>query len=251
MTEPLFYSERLAEPGATLALMGDEARHAAASRRLRIGDTLWLFDGQGGVARATLLNIATAARALDLRIEERRTEPAPQRMIHLACALPKGDRQSTLLDMAVQLGMTHFTPLVCDRSVVKPGKGSTARWRRICLESCKQSRRTHLPVLYPPASPGEVVTHAIRRGDTVWMAHPSATAIPVASALSQTASVDVTILVGPEGGFTEKETGQATAGGAGLLELESAILRIETAAVALIAAFALAAGSTRVKQDGA
>ena len=251
MAEPLFYAEYLAEPGATLTLTGDEARHAAASRRLRIGDTLWLFDGQGGIARATVLNIATAARALDLRIEERRIEPAPQPMIHLACALPKGDRQSTLLDMAVQLGMTQFTPLECERSVVKPSKGGAARWRRICLESCKQSRRTHLPVLYPPAGPGEVVNHAIRRGGTVWMAHPSAQAIPLASALSQTASVDVTILVGPEGGFTEKEVHQATGAGAGLLELESAILRIETAAVALIAAFALAAGTTRVKQDGA
>jgi 16S rRNA (uracil1498-N3)-methyltransferase len=251
MTEPLFYSERLAEPGATLALTGDEARHAAASRRLRVGDTLWLFDGHGGVARATVLNIAAPARELDLRIEERRTEPAPQPSIHLACALPKGDRQGTLLDMAVQLGMTQFTPLECGRSVVKPGTGSAERWRRICLEACKQSRRTHLPVIHSPATPLEAVNHSIKRGGAVWMAHPCAQAIPVASAVEQTVSADVTILVGPEGGFTEEEVAQANVGGARLLVLRSAILRIETAAVALIAAFALAAEAERPKPGGA
>lgn len=241
MSEPLFYSEHLAEPGATLALTGDEARHAAASRRLRIGDTLWLFDGHGGVARTTLVNIAARARTLDLRIEERRTEPAPSPMIHLACALPKGDRQSTLLDMTIQLGMTHFTPLECERSIVQPGKGSPARWQRICLEACKQSRRTHLPVIHAPATPADVVHRAIARGDAVWMAHPGARAIPASSAVNQSAEADITILVGPEGGFTEVEAARAAADGAGLLVLGSAILRIETAAVALVAAFALAA----------
>jgi 16S rRNA (uracil1498-N3)-methyltransferase len=251
MAEPLFYSEYLAEPGATLTLTGDEARHAAASRRLRSGDALWLFDGHGGIARATVLNIAAPARALDLRIEERLTEPGPLPSIHLACALPKGDRQGTLLDMATQLGMTEFTPLQCERSVVKPGTGSAERWRRICLEACKQSRRTHLPAIRSAATPQEVVSRAITAGGAAWIAHPSAQAIAVASAVAQTASANVTILVGPEGGFTEEEVAQARTGGAGQLVLKSAILRIETAAVALIAAFALAAGAEHPKPGGA
>ncbi|MHB8728326.1 MAG: RsmE family RNA methyltransferase [Sulfuricaulis sp.] len=249
MTEALFFSEHLAEPGGTLTLTGDEARHAAASRRLRIGDTLWLFDGRGGVARATLLHVAPQARALDLRIEERRVEPAPRPKIHLACALPKGDRQSTLLDMAVQLGMAGFTPLECERSVVKPGAGSAARWRRICLEACKQSRRTHLPAIDAPAKPREVVRRAIARGGRVWMAHPGARAIPAASAVNQGSSTDITIMVGPEGGFTEKEVAQAGADGAGLVALESVILRIETAALVLMAVFAVAAEGGRVKRE--
>jgi 16S rRNA (uracil1498-N3)-methyltransferase len=250
MSEPFFYADQLAEPGKTLVLTGDEARHAAASRRLRIGDTLWLFDGHGGVARATLLNIA-ARRALDLRIEERRTEPAPWPPIHLACALPKGDRQSTLLDMAVQLGMTQFTPLECERSVVKPGQSSAARWRRICLEACKQSRRAYLPAIDLPSSPGEAVKRAVAGGGAAWMAHPCAQAVPASSAMTQDAGAGITILVGPEGGFTEEEVAQATGGGAGLVALESAVLRIETAAVALITAFTLAAEAARPKRDGA
>ncbi len=243
MVEPLFYSEHLADPGATLTLTGDEARHAAASRRLQVGETLWLFDGHGGLARATLLHIAARGRTLDLRIEERRAEPPPKPAIHLACALPKGDRQGTLLDMATQLGITEFTPLACERSVVRPGANSAERWRRICLEACKQSRRPYLPILHASATPQEIAAQEAERANSVWIAHPSATAVAVSRAVEQNASVDATILIGPEGGFTEAEVERTTGAGAQPIALGSAILRIETAAVALVAAFSLAAGS--------
>lgn len=243
MSDPLFYSEQLADPGDTLTLAGDEALHAAASRRLQVGETLWLFDGRGGFVRTTLLHITARGRTLDLRIEARHTEPPPKPAIHLACALPKGDRQSTLLDMATQLGMTEFTPLVCERSVVKPGANSAERWRRICLEACKQSRRLYLPILHASATPQEMVAREAGRANTVWIAHPSAAAVAVSRAVEQNASAAVTILVGPEGGFTEQEVERTTAAGARQIALGSAILRIETAAVALVAAFSLAAGS--------
>ncbi len=241
MTDPLFYFEQLADPGAVLTVTGEEAHHAAAVRRLHPGDTLWLFDGRGGIARATLLRVAARDRTLELRIEERRTEPPSRPAIHLACALPKGDRQNVLLDMTTQLGMTQFTPLVCERGVVRPGTNASERWRRLCLEACKQSRRPHLPVIHPPALPREIATRAAAAGSTVWIAHPSAQATAITSAAKQNTTADVTILVGPEGGFTEAEVTAATDGGAKLLLLGPAILRIETAAVALIAAFALTA----------
>jgi 16S rRNA (uracil1498-N3)-methyltransferase len=242
MTEPLFYSEQLADPGATLVLSGDEAHHAAAARRLHDGDMLWLFDGHGGIAHATLLRVAARGQTLELRIEERRSEPPPQAAIHLACALPKGDRQQVLLDMVTQLGMTRFTPLDCERSVVRPGANSTARWRKICLEACKQSRRLHLPAIEATSTVPDVTRRAAAEGSHVWFAHSTAQAVSVTAAINQQAN-DVTLLVGPEGGFTEAEMEQAVAAGARPLTLGASILRIETAAVALVAAFALAAGS--------
>lgn len=241
MTEPLFYSEQLAEPGATLLLTGDEAHHAAASRRLHDGDTLWLFDGQGTLARTTLRRVAARGRTLELRVEERRTEPPPRPALHLACALPKGDRQQVLLDMATQLGMTRFTPLDCARSVVKSGANSPARWRKICIEACKQSRRLYLPAIEASSTLPDIARHAAAEGSQAWLAHPAAQAVSVTAAISQPVN-DVTLLVGPEGGFTEAEIEQAVAAGARPLTLGASILRIETAAVALVAAFALKSG---------
>lgn len=238
MTEPLFYSEQLAEPGATLELTGDEAHHAAAARRLHEGDTLWLFDGRGGIARTTLLRVAARGRTLELRVEERRIEPPPRPAIHLACALPKGDRQQVLLDMTTQLGMTRFTPLACERGVVKPGATTMDRWKKICLEACKQSRRLHLPVIEAVSTAADIAAHATAAGSHVWLAHPAARAASISAAVNQKTS-DVTILIGPEGGFTEAEIAQAVAAGARPVTLGTSILRIETAAVVLVAAFGL------------
>lgn len=237
MTEPLFYSAHLADPGATMVLSGNEAHHATASRRLKNGDTLWLFDGHGGLARATLLSSGGRRNGLEMRVEDRHDEPAPRPERHLACALPKGDRQNVLLDMATQLGMTRFTPLRCERSVVNPGANSPARWNRICLEACKQSRRLYLPATEPPATVRDVTARAATRGSRVWIAHSSEDAVTVSDAVNL-APGDVTLLIGPEGGFTPGEVEEAVAHGAGVLSLGTPILRIETAAVALLAAFA-------------
>jgi 16S rRNA (uracil1498-N3)-methyltransferase len=209
---------------------------------LHDGDKLWLFDGHGGIARAALRRVTARGRTLDLLIEERRSEPPPRPALHLACALPKGDRQQVLLDMATQLGMTRFTPLDCARSVVKPGANSPARWKKICLEACKQSRRLYLPAIEASSTLPDVARRAAAEGSQMWLAHPAAQAASVTVAINQRAN-DVTLLVGPEGGFTEAEIEQAVAAGARPLTLGVSILRIETAAVALVAALALATGS--------
>ncbi len=237
MLEPLFYSEHLSEVGANLMLSGDEARHALAARRLQSGDMLWLFDGHGGLARASLQRVGKRGRELELRVEERQTAATPKSVLHLACALPKGDRQNVLLDMATQLGMTHFTPLLCERSVVKPGAGSLQRWQRICLEACKQSRRLYFPTIHNPCTLQELLARASTPKDSLWIAHPAASGQSLA--IAHQALNDVTVLVGPEGGFTDAEIELAEAAGARRISLGSNILRIETAAVAALTVLGL------------
>lgn len=228
MSEPLFFAAALPAIGETVVLTGEEAQHAAGARRLRAGDTLWLFDGNGTLARAALLTSNKRGRSVELRIEERREQPAPARQLHLGCALPKGDRQAVLLDMATQLGMTDFTPLVCERSVVTVGEHSAERWARICLGACKQSRRLHLPHLHPAMTPGTFAPHGV-----VLVAHPDGS--PLRSMMPDVSSA-VTVLIGPEGGFTDAELRALEAAGARRVSLGRSILRIESAAIALLAA---------------
>lgn len=231
MNEPLFFSATLPAAGETVTLTGEEAQHAAGARRLRGGDTLWLFDGQGGLARTALLALDKRGRSVELRIEERHNAPPPARRVHLACALPKGDRQAVLLDMATQLGMTDFTPLACERSVVTAGEHSAERWARVCLGACKQSRRLFLPRLHPAAAPATLTLDG-----AALLAHPDGA--PLASVIPGT-TAPVTAVIGPEGGFTEAELQALEAAGATRVSLGTAILRIEAAAVALLAAVQL------------
>lgn len=232
----MFYCTALPAVGEMAQLQGDEARHASAARRLKSGDVLWLFDGRGGIARASFQAARDRGRELEARIEERRQQAPPQPAVHLACALPKGDRAATLIDMATQLGMTSFTPLLCERSVVDPGTGTLERLRRVCIEACKQSRRAHLPAIVAPTQFADVVASR----ETKWIAHPDGELL---SKLAPSIDQPLLILIGPEGGFTDAEVEHALAHGTQRVALGTAILRVETAAVALLGAIRLGAAA--------
>lgn len=233
MTESFFYCPSLNTTDANATLTGDEARHVGGARRLRAGERVTLFNGQGLTAAAELVAIRDRGLTADFRVLDRQQLPRLRPAIHLACALPKGDRLSTLLDMGTQLGMTSFTPLLCEHSVVKPGATLLERGQRICLEACKQSRRAWLPELRPAADPATVAGEATARGARVWIAHPEGPAFPAAAPDDQR---EQWFLIGPEGGFTATEIAAAETNGARRVGLGEGILRIETAALALLAA---------------
>ncbi|NIO42775.1 MAG: RsmE family RNA methyltransferase, partial [Burkholderiales bacterium] len=146
----------------------------------------------------------------------------------------KGERQATLLDMATQLGMTAFKPLICERSIVRPRTSAKQRWRRLCIEACKQSRRPYLPLIHDPAPPAEVIDQASAIGYKVWVAHPTGAPL-VMGDLPVSIADALLLMVGPEGGFSEHEISQIVAAGAQPVSLGRTILRIETAAIALLA----------------
>lgn len=226
MSEPIFYCASLPVVGAIAELAPEEARHATSVRRLAVGDELWLFDGQGARGRARICALPRrGAPQLELLTHE--SVPPPSRRVWLASALPKGDRQAVLLDMATQLGMTDFVPLACVRSVAAPSEGASARWRRIVLEACKQSRRFYLPQLHAPQTPAQA-TQILPSSS--FFAHPGGEvpAPPLARG-------DVGVVIGPEGGFTDAEVAALVAGGARKIGLGDGILRIETAGIAALA----------------
>jgi 16S rRNA (uracil1498-N3)-methyltransferase len=232
---PAFYCPDLPDVGQHAALDAAEARHAAGVRRLREGDEVYLFDGAGGVARA-VLGMVERRLGVQAQVQVRWQVPAPAHPLHLACALPKGDRQSVLLDMATQLGVAGFTALACERSVARPGGRWEERWRRICVEACKQSGRAWLPQLEGELRPLAAVQAALAAGREVWLAHPGG--IPVAEAWARgdaRRQAGLTVLVGPEGGFSPEEAAAVITEGAVAVSLGQTILRVETAAVALAA----------------
>ncbi len=230
MSDPMFYCAELTGVGDTVALRGPEARHVAGSRRLKIGDGICLFDGRGAVGRATIENIDRRAKTIVAKVEECQVVPAPTPRIELACALPKGERLAILLDMTTQLGMAAFRPLECERSVVKSGSTAHARWQRICAEACKQSRRPHLPIIHSLATPAQVL--ADTNGCDIWVADP--TGVRIADVDAGKASDRLVLMVGPEGGFSENELAHLLRARGQMISLGESILRIETAAVALL-----------------
>jgi 16S rRNA (uracil1498-N3)-methyltransferase len=228
MSMPTFYLYEGFDTDSLITLSGKEAWHALGVRRLDVGDTIRLIDGKGNVTQAAVENLQGRNTAY-LRVGAVTHIPPQIPNIILATAIAKGDRQSTLLDMATQLGISGWQPLQCHRSVSKPGKNSYQRWQRICLEACKQCGSAWLPELLPAAKPEDVAQAALNDGREVLLAHPDGQAIPASS------NLDKLLMVGPEGGFTDDEVKRMVAAGARKVTLGQHILRIETAAVSLLA----------------
>jgi 16S rRNA (uracil1498-N3)-methyltransferase len=135
VSERWFHAVSIPGEGEPVELDPAEGRHATRSRQLENGEEIALSDGAGTAARA-ILSEGERRRASAV-VVERILHPAPPRRLHLASALPKGDRLSTLLSMETQLGMTDFTPLAARRSVVQPSAETPGRWQRIAREACK------------------------------------------------------------------------------------------------------------------
>lgn len=231
MSTPRFYCQSIPDCGQTVSLDTDESRHAMASKRLAVGDPIEVFDGIDTLARATVADGIGQGRQVVVRVGEIQRVAMPAREYHLAAALPKRDRVATMLNMATQLGMTAFTPLLCARSIVKPGASAPSRWHKVMVEACKQSKRVFVPRLHP-AQTLETVLRSGPHGRTMVIAHPGS-ACQLARA--QPSVQDWLIIVGPEGGFTAAEIELGTQYGANVSSLGDGILRTETAAVAALA----------------
>jgi 16S rRNA (uracil1498-N3)-methyltransferase len=228
-----FFAPDLSSP--TVVLGESEAHHALHVLRLKADQPVELFDGRG---RCALGRIATAGRR-EVVVAVDAVEgpaPAPLPRIHLAFAPPKGKRLDWLLEKAAELGAASLRMLICSRSVVEPAGGSAAlaRYQAICVSAVRQSRQVYLPEIVLPVEFADFL-HQARQGAGI-LAHGG----PHVPALAQLAlpagTADVTVLIGPEGGWTDQEIAQAEQAGFTPARLGHSTLRVETAAIAMIAA---------------
>jgi len=243
-----FYVPDLTE-GAEVALPQTEAHHAAHVLRLTPGAEVELFDGCGHAAGA---RIATVRRGdVTATVESVRGPVArPGPLVHLGFAVPKGSRLDWLLEKATELGVATLRPVRFERSVAGEGEFSEAKrnkWLAHAIAAAKQSGLDYLPTLEDPL-PLEKFAAA---GGTGIYGDLAADSQPIAEVLrSLPAGGEVkfprglVVVVGPEGGMTDAERAALRAGGFTAVRLGHTTLRIETAAVALVAAIAALTADT-------
>jgi len=218
---------------STTTLEGNEAHHLLHVMRAKPGFELVVFDGQGGEYSAEV--VRCQRETVELAVGDR--QPIERELpfqLTLAVPLPKGDRQRWLIEKSVELGVSRFLPLRTARNVGKSEPG--VKLARYVIEASKQCGRNRLLKIANPISWQTFLaeTTSARR----LLAHPGGQ--PLAEFDCQTADGDeLLITVGPEGGFTDEEVSQAVDAGWQMVGLGARILRIETAAVALVSKFAL------------
>jgi 16S rRNA (uracil1498-N3)-methyltransferase len=221
--------------GSTVEVTGDEAHHAVAVRRLRVGESVVLTDGCG--ASVTGEVASTGKRVFAVTVSSSRDMGVPDPSVVVVQALPKGDRGELAVEMLTEIGVAEVVPWAAARSVaVWKGERATkslARWRSTAREAAKQARRSWFPVVRDlAATPG--VAALLADADLGVVLHEDA-AVPLAS-LDVPASGRIVVVVGPEGGLTDEEIAAFAAAGADSVVLGAEVLRTSTAGVAAVAA---------------
>ena len=160
--------------------------------------------------------------------------------IHLFQGLPKSDKLELIIQKAVELGVATITPVSMKRSIVKiddkKKKSKQERWQAIATAAAKQSKRTSIPEVCEVLTYKEFISKA-QELDLLLVPYECAEGMAATkSALSEIrSSMNVGIIIGPEGGFEEKEIQEALSVGGKVISLGARILRTETAAITALA----------------
>jgi len=244
LTEPdgaLLEAPSASQPGDAVVLTGAEAHHAAAARRLRIGEEVTVGDGRGTWLSGECESVSP--REVVVRILGREDIPEPRPRIVLVQALAKGDRDELAVQAATELGVDEIVPWQAARSVsrwdaAKAQKGR-ARWSAIVREAGKQAHRSWLPEVSPLVTTAELGRRAA--ASRVLLLEPNAAAAITTLTLDDDER-DIVLVVGPEGGIAAEELTALTGAGATPVRLGDTVLRTSTAGPAALAVVSVALG---------
>ena len=230
---PRIHCDTRLGPGAQLSLAPDAAQHVSRALRLKAGDALTLFDGGGGEYEAVIQRIDRDR--VDVKVGAfSDVERESLLALGLVQGLPEADKMDWIIQKAVELGISWIQPLVCERSVVRlsgeRAERRQAHWRRVAIAACEQSGRNRIPEVRPTlafqawlAAPTEVAR---------WLLMPGAQ--PMAARAAPSGPLE--LVVGPEGGLSERERELCESRGCEPVALGPRVLRTETAPIAALAA---------------
>ncbi len=219
-----------------MQIKGEDAHHINHVLRLQTGNNIIVVDHNGQAGIAEIAHIAGDAVELSLQqiIGEHKEPPIE---VCLAQGLPKGDKMEYIVQKAVELGVSRLIPLSTERSIVKYDSTKqierVKRWQKIAVEAAKQCGRTNVPVVEPVQSLKQVLTSSAR--DTVvLMLYEGQAQQGLKDALAHCPASSYLLLIGPEGGFSQKEVNLCRDFHTSIVTMGPRILRAETAAVAAL-----------------
>jgi len=233
MSTRLFVSGALSND-AELILQGEQARYLGRVLRSRVGDQLHVFNGEDGQWSANIENISK--NAVTLRVVERdeTTTESPLK-IHLVQGISRGERMDFVVQKATELGIKRLTPVLTNHGIVKFDQQRAEKrqhhWQQIAISACEQCGRTRPPLVDAPIALNSWFGAKDSADSTELILKPG-TKIQLASIAPP--ETKLCLMIGPEGGFSEREYEDAEIAGFQAVALGPRTLRTETAALAAI-----------------
>jgi 16S rRNA (uracil1498-N3)-methyltransferase len=210
----------------------DQAHHARDVLRLGVGDDVELFTAAGETGAGEI--VESTPKGVVVKVQDVIRRGGGFRLT-IASAVPKAARGDWMIEKLSELGVARFVPLMTARSVVHPeGKNKIERWERLAAESAKQSRRAgvmRIELLTPLANALEGL-----RGPAAYLS--TAAGAAAISDVLRPSNSELTLFVGPEGGWSAEEMAAFAKRHLTAITLGETILRVETAAMAAAAVVA-------------
>jgi 16S rRNA (uracil1498-N3)-methyltransferase len=227
------YQSSTLQSGEAIELDDDSAHYVRTVLRLKKGSTIIVFNGQGGEYAGIILESSRKRVVIDINEWIVRNVESNLH-VKFGLAISKGSRMDFAIQKSVELGVNDITPLVTERSVVRLTDDSKQQkirhWQKIAQHAAEQSGRTMVPAVNDVVKLDDWVE--IQAGLKIFL-DPEA---PKKMTELQPEQEKITLLAGPEGGFSEPERVTAKDVGFIPVQLGSRILRSETAALAALAA---------------
>ena len=221
--------------GAIVRLGAEQARYVGRVLRSRPGDAVSVFNAEDGEWRAVIERIGK--NDATLRIVERIVaETESPLAVHLVQGVSRGERMDFVVQKATELGVMRITPVLTDHGMVRLSgdrlQKRQAHWQSVAVSACEQSGRIRPPVVDVPVRLNDWFGQAASENALRLILKPGT----ADSLVDRDApSSGLCLLVGPEGGFSEREYEDATIAGFEAVGMGPRVLRTETAAVAAVA----------------
>lgn len=238
---PRFFVEDI--EGDRLTITGDDARHIGRSLRMKPGEELTLCDTRGTDCLCVIESVSETDVIVQVT-QRRKSDTEPTVRVTIYQGYPKGDKLETVIEKAVELGVSRIVPVLTERSVARPDDKSAARklerWQRRALEAAKQCGRGCIPQVEPMISFASLAGRMKEHDLAIFCYELGGRPLPQAIG---DAPSDVGIFIGPEGGISSAEAKALTDAGAVPVTLGKRILRTETAPLAALTAVMLLTGN--------
>lgn len=232
MRIPRFYDDQPLAADQLVELSDAVIQHVCRALRMRVGDPIILFNGDGNEYHAQLE--AVEKRRASVRILNV-TQPAVESplQIHIGQSLSRGERMDYAVQKATEMGMQQMVPLFSERCEVKLNNERQDKrirhWQQVAISACEQSGRCAVPTISAPQTLEQWIQQEDAELKLVLHHH---TATPLGDF---TPPQSVALLIGPEGGLTEQEVELAQDHGFQPVAFGPRVMRTETAPVAALA----------------
>lgn len=223
----------------TTAIIYEDAAHITRVLRMKPEDKILIFDGTGMEYTAELVSIdQSSCVAHIISAEESRQEPKTRVTIYQG--IPKSDKMESIIQKSVELGVYKLVPVMMDRCIAKLENEKKQlekikRWKKISVEAAKQCGRGILPEVALPISFSQAIDEMTSKGLAIMPYEMLASSSSdLKSVLSAKNCEEISVIIGPEGGFSDKEAELAKNKGVSLVGLGPRILRTETVSSAIL-----------------